>query len=85
MNKRVFLLFAVILLFGNLLFSQCSICKAVVESNGQAGGNVAEGVNNGILYLMFIPYVLFVVIGYLIYRNNQKAKEISHPSPNNEH
>lgn len=75
MNKRVFLLFAIILLFSKCLFAQCAICKAVVESNGQAGGDIAKGVNNGILYLMFVPYILFVVIGYLIYKNYKKNKE----------
>lgn len=85
MKRKLALFLLLLVIISKNAVSQCSICKAVVESNGQAGGEIAEGVNNGILYLMFIPYLLFVVIGYLIYKNNQKARKISHPSPNNEH
>jgi hypothetical protein len=75
MNKKVFLLLAFTLLAIEWVFPQCAICKAVVESNGQAGGDIAKGVNSGILYLMFVPYILFIVIGYLIYKNYKKTKE----------
>ena len=48
-------------------YSQCAICKAVVESSGQG-----EGINNGIIYLMFIPYILIGTIGYFIYKHHKK-------------
>jgi hypothetical protein len=51
-------------------YSQCAMCKAVVESSGQG-----EGINNGILYLMFIPYVLIGTVGYFIYRHNKKNRQ----------
>lgn len=47
------------------------MCKAVVESSDQG-----EGINNGILYLMFIPYVLIGTVGYFIYRHYKKNKLI---------
>ena len=52
-------------------FSQCAMCKAVVE-----GGNetMAEGVNNGITYLMVFPYILVGVLFYFIYRHKKKGK-----------
>lgn len=51
-------------------FSQCAMCKAVVESSDQG-----EGINNGIIYLMFIPYMLIGTVGYLIYRHHKKNNQ----------
>ncbi|WP_369820316.1 hypothetical protein [Tenacibaculum sp. SG-28] len=47
------------------------MCKAVVE-----GGEVdmAEGVNNGITYLMIFPYILVGILFYYIYKNRMKSK-----------
>ncbi|WP_317041836.1 hypothetical protein [Tenacibaculum holothuriorum] len=47
------------------------MCKAVVE-----GGNetIAEGVNNGITYLMVFPYVLVALLFYLLIRYRRKAE-----------
>lgn len=60
------------LLFGiNLLSAQCAMCKAVVE-NGDV--SMAEGVNNGITYLMVFPYLLIAVLLYAIYSYKKKAK-----------
>lgn len=57
-------------------FAQCAMCKAVVESDLQGGGTAGENINNGILYLMFIPYLLIGSVGYFIYRHYKKNKLI---------
>ena len=49
----------------NYTIFQCSMCKAVLESG--ADQKVAESLNDGIVYLMAIPYVLVALIGFLIY------------------
>ena len=36
--------------------AQCAMCRAVLES--EVGQSTAKGVNNGIVYLMTIPYIL---------------------------
>ena len=46
--------------------AQCAMCRGVLESEGNA--DVAEGINDGIVYLMAIPYVLIAGIGIAIYR-----------------
>ncbi len=46
--------------------AQCAMCRAVLESNGDNA--VAEGINNGIVYLMAIPYLLVGVIIFVVYR-----------------
>ena len=53
------------------MYSQCAMCKAVVES-GDA--EVAQGLNDGILYLMVFPYILVVALFYFIYRYKVKNK-----------
>jgi hypothetical protein len=51
-------------------FSQCAMCKAVVE-NGDT--SMAEGVNSGITYLMVFPYLLIGLLFFTIYRYNKKV------------
>lgn len=55
-----------LLLLPDMVGAQCAMCRAVLESNGNT--DVAEGVNNGIVYLMAIPYVLVAGLFYFIYR-----------------
>ena len=54
--------------------AQCAMCKAVAESDLEGGGTAAQGINEGILYLMFIPYLLIGGAGYLIYKHYKKNK-----------
>ena len=46
--------------------AQCAMCRAVLESGGSKAA--AEGVNNGIVYLMAIPYLLVAVVFFMIYK-----------------
>lgn len=50
--------------------SQCAMCRAVLES--EEGGVKAEAINDGIVYLMAIPYILVAVMGYAIYKVKTK-------------
>jgi hypothetical protein len=42
------------------------MCRAVLES--EEGQSAAEGINNGIVYLMVIPYLLVGGVGFLVYK-----------------
>ncbi|MBG7613481.1 hypothetical protein IU405_14600 [Polaribacter sp. BAL334] len=53
-------------------YSQCAMCKAVVESGDN---KMAEGVNDGITYLMIFPYLLVGVLLYSLYRYNKKLQK----------
>ncbi len=53
------------------VYSQCAMCKAVVENGGK---EMAEGVNSGITYLMVFPYLLVGVLAYFLYREKRKKK-----------
>ncbi len=71
MSKKNVLSVFLILFMSKISSSQCAMCKAVVE-NGDV--SMAEGVNNGITYLMVFPYLLIGALFYVIYRYKKKAK-----------
>lgn len=67
-SKGFFLLF---MLFATTITNaQCAMCRAAL--GGDANKAQAEAVNDGIVYLMVIPYVLVAVIGYAVYRMRKK-------------
>jgi hypothetical protein len=61
------LLFLIISISAN---AQCAMCRASLTSEGNA--TKAQAVNDGIVYLMIIPYLLVAGIGYAIYRMKKK-------------
>jgi hypothetical protein len=60
------------------LYAQCSMCKTTIENNVSSGEvGFASKLNIGIMYLLFAPYILVAIIGYLWYRNSKAyAKKI---------
>ena len=54
-----------------VLGAQCAMCRAVLESD--VDQSAAEGINNGIIYLMAIPYILVGGLGYIIYRKFKRT------------
>lgn len=60
----IFLL--VFILFSGSANAQCAMCRAALTSEGNA--TKAAAVNDGIVYLMIVPYLLVAGIGYAIYR-----------------
>lgn len=53
--------------------AQCAMCRAALA--GESNIKKAEAVNDGILYLMVIPYFLVAIIGVLIYRMYQSKNK----------
>ncbi|HQK38849.1 MAG TPA: hypothetical protein PLO52_01890 [Flavobacterium alvei] len=51
-------------------YAQCAMCRAALA--GEDNKVKAQAVNDGIVYLMIIPYVLVAGIGYYIYRMRKK-------------
>ena len=48
--------------------AQCAMCRATAEQASQENSGVAEGLNMGIVYLMGIPYLLFLIGGLVFFR-----------------
>ncbi|HAD15022.1 MAG TPA: hypothetical protein DCF33_21570 [Saprospirales bacterium] len=55
--------------------AQCAMCKGAAEANLRQGGGDPKGLNNGILYMLSIPYLLVGCIGYWWWRNRRMEKE----------
>ncbi|MBL7885592.1 MAG: hypothetical protein JNJ52_02505 [Flavobacterium sp.] len=60
------------LFFGISSNAQCAMCRAALESEADTARG--EAVNDGIVYLMAIPYILVAVIGFVVYRMFAKKK-----------
>lgn len=71
LSRCLYVLFSII--FSLSANAQCAMCRAALA--GDSNVKKAEAVNDGIVYLMVIPYLLVGVIGYLIYRMYQSKKK----------
>jgi len=49
--------------------AQCSLCTKTAQ---QLGEKPAQGLNSGILYLMFMPFIIVGIIGYRWWKNNKE-------------
>jgi hypothetical protein len=61
-----------LLLFSVATNAQCAMCRAALESSGNAVK--AEAVNDGIVFLMAIPYIIVAGIGFVIYKMYYQKK-----------
>lgn len=73
--KNFLLIIVMLLLFVIASQAQCAMCKSVVESNLENGDTIGSGLNNGILYLMAMPYISLSLIAFFWVRHNRKQKK----------
>ncbi len=52
--------------------AQCAMCRAVLQSGDDQG--IAEGINDGIVYLMAIPYILVGGVFFLVYKKMRESR-----------
>ncbi|MBK0381308.1 hypothetical protein [Mucilaginibacter segetis] len=52
--------------------AQCAMCTTAVETNAANGGNTADGLNKGIVYLLAAPYIAVAVIGIIWYKKYRR-------------
>ena len=70
-SQKIKIFFLFLLAFAYFLFpiasqAQCAMCRASLESSGNI--TQAEAINDGIVYLMIIPYVLVAIVGFGVYK-----------------
>ena len=70
-SKLVYMLFSIFYSLNTQ--AQCAMCRASLESEGNTVK--AEAVNDGIVYLMVIPYILVGIVGVVVYRMYKKKKQ----------
>ena len=68
--------FILLIFFVQNLYAQCAMCKAVAEDQAAEG---PSGINDGILYIMIVPYIiLFVVFRKKIFGFLKELKNAKH-------
>lgn len=56
--------------------AQCAMCRSTLENNVSNGSpGIAAGINTGILYLLVLPYLAVMVIGYFWYKSSRNAQK----------
>ena len=73
--KKLTILATLILfsLFSVSANAQCAMCRAALTSEGNT--TKAAAINDGIVYLMAIPYVLVGILGVAIYKMRYGKKK----------
>lgn len=70
--KRLALI-ALSLLIPFLNWAQCAMCRTQIKNNVSHGETeLAAGLNLGILYLFFTPYIVVGVVAFLWFRYSKK-------------
>lgn len=54
--------------------AQCAMCKENLQYDLDNGNGIGKNINQGILYLMAIPYLLLGVVGAVLYYNKRSKK-----------
>ncbi|WP_162127110.1 hypothetical protein [Flavobacterium phycosphaerae] len=72
--SRIILLLIAYCLTPIVSSAQCAMCRAALESSGNK--TKVEAVNDGIVFLMAIPYILVAVIGLVVYKMYVKKKAV---------
>ena len=58
--------------------AQCAKCRSTLENNFSNGTpGIAAGINTGILYLLIMPYLAILVVGYLWFKTSRNAQKLS--------
>jgi NADH:ubiquinone oxidoreductase subunit 3 (subunit A) len=69
--QKIALLFLLAVSYSATSIAQCSMCRAVVESDITGKG---AGINNAIVYLMAFPYVLIATLAIAFVYKMRKDK-----------
>lgn len=65
--KKLVLMIALLSMAGSS-FAQCAMCRQTAEQASEGNAGIAEGLNTGIVYLMIMPYLLFLIGGLVFFR-----------------
>ncbi len=69
MKKSWFFVLLLLLVFVDVSYGQCAMCKANLESNIEEEVSFGRTINTGIMMLMIVPYIIL----FLLFRKKIKA------------
>jgi hypothetical protein len=79
--KRLILLFSLLAIAATDVAAQCAMCRSTLENNYASGNpGIGAGINTGILYLLSMPYLAVLIIGYLWFKSTRNAQKLSQRS-----
>lgn len=74
--RHVAILFLALILSTMSASAQCAMCRSTLENNYSNGNpGIASGINFGILYLLVMPYLAVLILGYLWYKSSKNARK----------
>jgi len=68
----VIICFLILVAFSSDVSAQCSMCTLNAENSVQNGNTQGNGLNNGIMYLLGMPYLAVVVVGFVWYKKYRR-------------
>jgi hypothetical protein len=74
MRKLLTAIFVMILLEAPV-WAQCAMCRTALESSPE-GKVLASSFAQGILMMLFLPYIIFGTISYAVYRAYRNKQKI---------
>lgn len=76
MKKLIFFAALTMMSLASDVYGQCAMCRTTLENNYSNGNpGIAAGINTGILYLLAMPYVAVMVLGYFWYKSSKNAQK----------
>ncbi len=71
--KKVLVIIVLFLVLQGNAFGQCAMCRATLENNISNGNiGIAAGINVGIMYLFFAPYIAVGVLAFFWFRSSRR-------------
>lgn len=73
----LFLLLFIISIYSAPIAAQCAMCKSNIEMAREKGiTDVGNTLNNGIMYLLVLPYAIAGVFGFIYYKKYKEKKAL---------
>lgn len=80
-NRVITFLCIYLTLENQTITAQCAMCRAVLDNDQNQA--VAQGINDGIVYLMVLPYIFVGFVAYMCYRLYRKSYQNQNQDQNN--
>lgn len=75
-NITIVLLLGLLVATVSEVSAQCAMCRSTLENNFSNGNpGAGAGINTGILYLLVLPYLAVMVLGYFWFKSSKNARQ----------
>ncbi|MDR6735664.1 MULTISPECIES: hypothetical protein [unclassified Sphingobacterium] len=75
--KYLLLIFTLSCSAASVSYGQCAMCTLNAENGTKEGNMQGKGLNDGILFLLVIPYLAAAGLGYLWYKKYRKKNPVT--------